>query len=169
VVCVYLEAATTTITTGVKVNSISLAPVVSYATVNGMQQAIYAGVVAAGGTQAVEVTTVNAFPSGVHVMVGTITGSATTAVANTANVPSAASPDPHSITATVPTNGVAVVTMLVDRPFTPVITGATSDGKVNNPGSNACSSAMGHGTASTVSFTGANGFGLGLLMATWGP
>jgi hypothetical protein len=171
VVAVYLESSGTA-TTGVTANGVALTPIVSYSMSASMQQSIYAsapGAVSGSGVQNVVVTTVNAFPSAIEIMVGTITGSAAATAGPTASVPCAASPDPHVITATVPANGVAVIAMQVDRAFTPVITGATGAGNVRNTASNLTTAAIGYGNTNTVSFTGANGFELGILMATWGP
>lgn len=123
------------------------------------------------GSQNIVVTTSGIFPSAVCAQVGMITGSSTVAFGSSGTTAVASASDPRSVSAAsaVPANGVAVIGVQVDRAFTPSWTGATNDKNVTEGGGNAVAMAMAHGTAQSPSFTGANGFRAGLVIATFGP
>lgn len=165
VVNIYVDGAPTV--SDVAIGSVHATPVVFVGNIN--MWAFAAGSVALSGSQNIVVTTVSAFPSGIEIMVGTITGSATATLGSTNSVGYNTSADPHSISATVPTNGVAVVSVLTANAFTPLWTGATEVGHVTEAGASLLDAVLAKGTSSTVSFTGANGLGNLILMATWGP
>jgi hypothetical protein len=121
------------------------------------------------GTTATIVVAAGSFINEIAIAVGIITGSATTAVSATQTVAIATIADPHLITATVPTNGVALISVLVDRATTPSWTNATGDANIQQVGGNSFCHLMAHGISSTPSFTGADNFSLTMAMATFGP
>jgi hypothetical protein len=122
------------------------------------------------GTTANIVISCSGFPSGIGIAVGIITGSATTALGTPATSDQWTTPqaDPHSITATVPTNGVGVVAVTVDRAITPVWINATADAHTNEGAGNALDLLMAHTTNNSPSFTGANNFGVLMASAPFG-
>jgi hypothetical protein len=124
----------------------------------------------AGSTASIVVTIGGTnFSSDLVITVGKITGSATATLGPVANVPSASTPDAHAISATIPTNGVAVMLAGIDRNTTISWIGATKDSNINETGGGAVAQSMAHGTSSSVSFTGANNFSNSSAMATFGP
>lgn len=129
-------------------------------------QYIFYKLVTSGTTANISVAC-SGFPSGLGISVGIITGDAAAAVSATQVVAAAATADPHAITASVPANGVGIVAATVDRAFTPSWTNATGDTNNNEGGGNDHALLMAHGTSSSPSFTGANNFGVGMVMGTF--
>jgi len=121
------------------------------------------------GTTANIVISCNGFPGGIGIAVGTITGSATTTFSASNTVGPSAVADPHSLTTTVPSNGIGIVGVIVDRATTPTWTGATGDANITEVGGNAMALLMAHTTNNSPSFTGANNFNLTMVAATFGP
>lgn len=159
------------VVTGVVINGVNATLAVGVPPANGTTPSTYIwyALVTAGSSVTIEVDTAGAFPSGVGIAVGTITGSATATISATNTVAGAATADPHSITAVVPANGVAVVGVATDRLITATWTSATGDASTHEVGANGFGLLMAHGTANSPSFTGANGFGVGMAMATFKP
>jgi hypothetical protein len=123
------------------------------------------------GTTANIVVSCSGFPGGIGLAVGIITGSATTSLGTSATSDQWTSPqsDPHSITATIPTNGVGVVGVTIDRATTPTWTNATGDANTTEPSGNTEAMLMAHTTNNSPSFTGANSFAMVLASAPFGP
>lgn len=131
---------------------------------------IYSALVTSGsGAQSIVINGSGAFPNGVGIAVGTITGSATSSLSATNSVGLSNLPDPHSLTTVVPTNGVGIVGVCTDRAFTPVWTNATGDANLTEPNHNTMSLQMAHTTNNSPSFTGANNFGVAMVAATYAP
>lgn len=160
------------VVTAVTINGVNATLAVGAAPADGVTPGTYiwyALVTLGSGSQTISVSTVGTFPAGVGIAVGTITGSATATISATNTVAGAATADPHSITAVVPANGVAVIGVATDRLLTPTWTNATGDASTHEVGANAYGLLMAHGTANSPSFTGANNFGVGMAMATFKP
>lgn len=121
------------------------------------------------GTTATVIIACTGFPSGIGVALGKITGSATTAFSAQNTVGPSAVADPHSITTTVPANGVGIVGVNVDRALTPSWTNATGDANITEVGGGALALLMAHTANNSPSFTGANGFSLAIVAATYAP
>lgn len=111
------------------------------------------------------------FTQGVFVTVGIITGDVNAVVGATAVVTNAQTSDPHAISATVPSGGVAVVTGAIWNVAGPLSwTGASQDLYFFDAGATSFDAFFAaHGTASTASFTGANNQFVQMVMATFGP
>lgn len=169
VVAIAIDGNANGVVSGVTIGGNAATKAVGVDPTGGAQGGIYIfhRLVTTGTTASIVVTTV--FSNSIGIGVGIITGSASVAVSATNSAAFATTTDPHSLTTTVPANGVGVAAAVIDRAATASWTNATGIVDTQSTGGNQFNLFMAHGTNNSPSFTGANNFTVGMAMATYAP
>lgn len=176
VVAIAVDAGTAQVVSGVTINGVTATkdsffdPPSSLGGGGGGLYIYHALVTSGSGSQTIQLQSAG-FPGAWGIAVGMITGSATASFsAGNVKAFTASQFDPQVMTSTtIPANGVGVVCTILDRPGTPSWSGAALAKTTTATLGNQFTLSMASGTNPAPSFTGANGFGVGMAMTTFGP